>query len=181
MLIAEDLLLLLTDDRTGKPAVGSSQADIALGGAMLIELRLAHRVDLTGESEARHEGRLVVRNGARPLTLSWTKPLTLSSTNALVKLGERQGKKPKDVVRALGKGLRERLHVRLAERGVLRETGGKILGVFPPTGGRQATQRTRTRYGPSWWRPWAWATTAASTATFGRTRAISERSAQPTR
>ena len=123
MLIAEDLLLLLTDDRTGKLAVGSSQADIALGGAMLIELTLAHRVDLTGESEARHEGRLVVRDG------SATSDALLDE--ALVKLGERQGKKPKDVVRALGKGLRERLHVRLVERGVLRETGGKILGVFP--------------------------------------------------
>ena len=44
MLIASDLLLLLTDDRTGKLRVPSNQIDIALGGALLIELAIALRV-----------------------------------------------------------------------------------------------------------------------------------------
>ena len=34
MLIANDLLLLLTDDRTGKLRAPSNQVDIALGGAL---------------------------------------------------------------------------------------------------------------------------------------------------
>lgn len=38
MLIAEDLLLLLTDDRTGKLLAPSTPVDIALGGAVMIEL-----------------------------------------------------------------------------------------------------------------------------------------------
>ena len=46
MLIAEDLLLLLTDDRTGKLLAPSNQVDIALGGALLVELALAHRVEV---------------------------------------------------------------------------------------------------------------------------------------
>ncbi len=40
MLIAEDLLLLLTDDASGRLAVPPAQADAALGGANLVELAL---------------------------------------------------------------------------------------------------------------------------------------------
>ena len=36
MLIAEDLLLLLTDDETGKLAASTTLVDIALGGALLV-------------------------------------------------------------------------------------------------------------------------------------------------
>jgi Golgi phosphoprotein 3 (GPP34) len=43
LLLAEDLLLLLTDDRTGKLVIASNQVDIALGGAMLVELALVER------------------------------------------------------------------------------------------------------------------------------------------
>ncbi len=123
MLIAEDLLLLLTDDLTGKLAVSSDKVDVGLGGAMLLELTLAHRVDVADEAEAVREGRLVVRD------TSTTSDDLLDE--ALATLGTKEGKKPKDVVTALGKGLRDRLHARLADRGLLREESGKILGIFP--------------------------------------------------
>ena len=123
MLIAEDLLLLLTDDRTGKLVVSSNQVDVALGGAVLLELALAHRVDVAGESEAVRKGRLVVTDA------SPTSDALLDE--ALATLGTKQGKKPKDVATALGKGLRDRLHARLADRGLLREASGMILGIFP--------------------------------------------------
>ena len=123
MLIAEDLLLLLTDDRTGKLAVPSTHADVALGGAMLVELALAKRVDVAGPSEAAREGRLVVRD-ATP-----TGDELLDE--ALARLGEKKGPKPKDAVSRLGKGLRDRLHARLVGRGLLREENGRILGIFP--------------------------------------------------
>jgi len=71
-LIGEDLLLLLTDDRSGK---------------------------LTAE--------------------------------ALSQIAAKQGRKAKDVAPALGKGVRTRLHARLAERGLLHEESAKILGIFP--------------------------------------------------
>jgi hypothetical protein len=35
MLIAEDLLLLLTNDETGKLVASASEVDVALGGALL--------------------------------------------------------------------------------------------------------------------------------------------------
>ena len=40
MLIAEDLLLLLTADDTGKLAADSTNTNMALGGALLAELAL---------------------------------------------------------------------------------------------------------------------------------------------
>src|SRR5664280_3501996 len=46
MLLAEDLLLLLTDDATGKLLLPAEQVDIALGGANLLELTLLERVSL---------------------------------------------------------------------------------------------------------------------------------------
>jgi hypothetical protein len=123
MLIAEDLLLMLTDDRTGKLCTSSDQVDVALGGAMLIDLTLAKRVDVAGESEAVRAGRLVVRDA------SPTSDVLLDE--ALAQLERKQGKKPKDVVPALGKGLRGRLYARLADSGLLREERGKVMGVFP--------------------------------------------------
>ena len=123
MLIAEDLLLLLTDDRTGKLSTSSNAVDVALGGAMLIELTLGKRVDVAGEAEAVRKGRLVVRDP------SPTSDALLDE--ALADLEKKQGKKPKDVVPALGKGLRRRLYSRLAEQGILRKESGKTLGILP--------------------------------------------------
>jgi Golgi phosphoprotein 3 GPP34 len=122
VLIAEDLLLLLTDDQSGKLAVSSSHADVALGGAMLIELALANRVAVAGESDQVRKSRLIVDTSATSDSLL---------DEALARLGEKEGKNPKDVVRVLGKGLRDRLQARLVERGLLREESGKILGVIP--------------------------------------------------
>jgi hypothetical protein len=51
MLIAEDLLLLLTADDTGKLAARGMNMKMALGGALLAELALMQRVDLAGPDE----------------------------------------------------------------------------------------------------------------------------------
>lgn len=123
MLIASDLLLLLTDDRTGKLRVASSQADIALGGALLVELAIAGRVLLAGDAGLVRRGRLTVTD-----TSTTSDPLL---DEALSGLAATQGRDPKAVVRALGKGLRPRLAARLAEQGVLREEHGRILGLVP--------------------------------------------------
>jgi hypothetical protein len=123
MLIAEDLLLLLTDDRNGKLLAASNQADIALGGALLIELALAGRVDVAREDGVVRNGRLLVTD-AGPIS----DPLLDA---ALGQIARKQGKKPKDVVAALGKGVQARLHARLGERGLLHEETAKILGIFP--------------------------------------------------
>lgn len=122
-LIAEDLLLLLTDDRSGKLLVASNQLDIALGGALLIELALEQRVDVAPEDGVVRKARLFVKD-ASPASDSLL-------DEALARIAAKQGRKPKDVAPALGKGVRARLHARLAERGMLHEETAKILGIFP--------------------------------------------------
>ena len=123
MLIAEDLLLLLTNDETGKLAASASQVDVALGGALLVELALMQRVDVAGPSEDVRAGRLVLRDAS-----ATSDPLL---DEALATVSEKQGKKPQNVVTALGKHVRVRLYDRLVDRGLLRMESGKIFGIFP--------------------------------------------------
>jgi hypothetical protein len=123
MLIAEDLLLLLTADDTGRSAARGTKMRMALGGALLAELALMQRVDLAGPDERVREGRLVVRD-AGP-----TGDDVLDE--ALVALGRQEGRKPQRVVAALGKQARAQLYERLAEAGLLRAEEGRLLGVFP--------------------------------------------------
>ena len=123
MLIAEDLLLLLTDDRTGKLLVPSRQADLALAGAVLIELAAAQRVGIAGEGGSVRPGRLVVADA------SPTSDDLLD--DALAELVAKQGRKPKDVLPRLARGLRGRLYSRLVEAGVLRDDAAKVLAVVP--------------------------------------------------
>lgn len=123
MLIAEDLLLLLTDDRTGKLLAPSAQVDIALGGALLIELALLERVEVAQRGARVRAGRLLVSDR------SPTSDRLLDE--ALTVLAGSERMKPKDVVRRLGKGVRGRVYARLAGQGILREERGKILGVLP--------------------------------------------------
>ncbi len=117
MLLAEDLLLLLTDDRTGKLAVPSNRADVALGGAMLIDLTLARHAQISASGRL-----LVVDRSPTP------DPLL---DEALVTVDKKQGRKPKDVVSPLAKGLRARLYERLVRGGLVREDAGRILGIVP--------------------------------------------------
>ncbi len=123
MLIAEDLLLLLTDDASGRLAVPAAQADAALGGANLIELALMNRVDVTGEGDAGKPRRIVVRDP------SPAGDEVLDA--ALQKIIAHQGRKPASVIRPLGKDLRHQLYERLAAAGVIRAGQGRILGVIP--------------------------------------------------
>jgi hypothetical protein len=46
MLLAEDLLLLVTDDASGRLSVPAAQVDAGLGGANLAELTLMNKVGL---------------------------------------------------------------------------------------------------------------------------------------
>ncbi len=123
MLIAEDLLLLLTDDDTGKLIIAPNAVDIALGGANLVELALRGRVDIAGADQAAKKGRLAIRNGRA------TGDALLD--DALDYLKRHDGKKPSSVVGPLGWSLRINLYDRLMTRGMLRHEQGQILGLFP--------------------------------------------------
>ena len=123
MMLAEDLLLLLTDDETGKLAVSGSRVDVALGGALLGELALTGRVDIAGPDDGARAGRLVVRDP------SPTGDSLLDE--ALATVAAQEGKKPQSVVARLGKRTRVTLYERLAEGGVVRGEEGRVLGIFP--------------------------------------------------
>ena len=125
MLIAEDLLLLLTDDETGKHVVGNPGLDLVLAGANLVELAERGKVDVAADGEEVKAGRIVVRDS------SPTGEPTLDET--LRRCVDKQGKKPDAVLQSLSKGLRKQLLAGLTERGVLRADEGRVLGIFPST------------------------------------------------
>ena len=125
MLIAEDVVLLLTDDTTGRPVVDSTRRDLVLAGAVVLELAERGRVRLTEPDEEIKTGRLVVAD------TSPTGDDVLDT--ALGNLAARKPDKPKNVLPAVAKGLHRRLLERLAERGILRVEEDRALGIFPRT------------------------------------------------
>jgi hypothetical protein len=125
MLIAEDLLLLLYDDASGKPIAGNPGLDYALAGAVVIELTLLGKVDVASVGDTVKPGRLKV------LDTTPTGDVVLDERLAV--LAQKAGAKPKDLMGKLSKRLRDELLQRLAERGVLEADKGKVLGLFPVT------------------------------------------------
>jgi hypothetical protein len=123
MLLAEDLLLLVTNDVSGRLSVPSSQADAGLGGANLLELTLRGKVDISGPGDQGRPGRIIVRDPAP------AGDEVLDGARQI--LVAQQGKKPSAVITPLSKNLRPALYQRLAASGVLREERRRVLGVFP--------------------------------------------------
>jgi hypothetical protein len=123
MLIAEDLLLLLTDDGTGKLRIPAIQVDFALAGANLIELTLMNKVELAWDGRQGKGGRVVVRDAA-----STGDDVLDAALETLVAHGRR---KPQAAVKKLAKNARERLYERLAASGALRSERARMLGLFP--------------------------------------------------
>ncbi|NUP02633.1 MAG: GPP34 family phosphoprotein [Nonomuraea sp.] len=126
--IAEELLLLAYSEAEGKQLIGAMQLDPALGGAILAELAVAGRVELTGDK----------------VTLKDPTPLGDDELDATLARIAEDGKarKPAWWVQRLQSGkLRRRLLTRLAESGVLAEERGKVLGIFPTTRWPEADPR----------------------------------------
>jgi hypothetical protein len=121
-LIAEDLLLLLLDDASGK-LTGTSYPQPALGGALLIELALVEAV--------------VVEEKKGLWTSAKVRPTAAAPEDAVLRAGydlvAEKERGAQDLVDRLGKGLKEQLADRLVERGVLERREDKVLGMFPRT------------------------------------------------
>lgn len=124
MLIAEDLLLLLTDDATGKPVVDSQRLPLGLAGAVLVELVIAGRVAVVDDGRWGSGPRVAVTD-PRP-----TGDPVLDEALART-AGKRQPVAASSLLTALAKGLPDALRSRLAARGILRMESGRVLGVFP--------------------------------------------------
>ena len=122
MLLAEDLLLLVTDDASGRLSASADRVNAGLGGANLVELTLRNKVDLTGEQDPGRPGRIIVRDPSPPGD-------AILDT-ALQTVTAYQGKRPSTVIRPLSKNLRRTLYERLAGHGVVRAENSRILGVF---------------------------------------------------
>jgi hypothetical protein len=125
MLIAEDLLLLLYDDETGKPLTGSAELECALAGAVVIELIRLGRLDLAESGEDVKEDRLEVLDAGLTGNPILDERLRL--------LGDKQGKRLRGLIPKLAKDLPEQVRDGLAERGVLSKERGRVLGLFPVT------------------------------------------------
>lgn len=124
-LIAEDLLLLLIDDVSGRLRLDRTRLDRVLAGAVLIELALAERISPAMPGEPARAGTLVVR-AAGP-----TGDVVLDA--ALSRLGSATPTKPARAVEKLVKGIRETLLHRVVAAGFVHEQHGTTLGVFPTT------------------------------------------------
>jgi hypothetical protein len=142
MLIAEDLLLLLYDDESGKPIAGSPGLDYALAGAVLIELTLIGKLDITGSADGVKPGRLKVVDPAPTGDPILDERLAYVTGNP--------GKKPKDHMGQLSKRLRDQLLARLVERGILQADESRVLGLFPVTRWPARTRGTRPRSARGW-------------------------------
>jgi hypothetical protein len=125
MLIAEDLLLLLYDDESGKPITGAPGLDYALAGAVLIELSVLGKLGIAAEGEE------VKHGGLKVLDATPTGDAILDERLAYVV--SKPGKRPSDQIVRLSKKLRDQLLARLADRGVLAADEGRVLGIFPVT------------------------------------------------
>lgn len=123
MLLAEDLLLLVTDDASGRLSVPAAQADAGLGGANLLELALMNKIGLSGSRDASKPGRIVVQDSAP------TGDPVLDAALTVIIAGE--GSKPSTLIRSLAKNLRPTLYERLARSGMVRASQGRVLGLFP--------------------------------------------------
>lgn len=126
-LIAEDLMLLLTDDATGR-TTASDAARPLFGGALLVELAI--------------EGTAIVDHNSGQGLFSTTRILAVERTGAgesdplLAQAWTTVAQKPRsaqDLVGRLGKGTKEAVAQRLVERGILERREGRILGLFPTT------------------------------------------------
>lgn len=122
-LIAQDLLLLLLEDDTGK-MTHTTHLETGIGGALLMELALVGAVEVA-ERRGRWSKATVRPTGTDP------GPDTVLR-EALDQVAEKE-RDAESLVGRLGRKRREQLLTRLAEQGVLRREEGSVMGLFPRT------------------------------------------------
>ena len=122
-MLAEQILMLLYHPDTGRLLVSANKADLALGGALLVELTERQRIDLT-EPHRMTRNRTVVVVDPTP-----TGDDVLDE--ALRRISAQRSTRAQVVVSKIAKGMRGELLERLAGRGLLRSEQAKLVGVIP--------------------------------------------------
>jgi len=125
MRIAEEILLLLVDDRTGRFLVDSTKLDNVLAGAVLVELATIERVGFAPAGGRMKRRRMVV--------LDPTPPGDPMLDRALATIAAGRPAKPDRLIAELRKGLRSKLLERLSEAGAVRRSTRRVLGIVPRT------------------------------------------------
>src|SRR3954470_17725737 len=113
-----DEFLLLAYDEDGTPLTDGTRLDNGLGGAILLELALARRLDI--------EDKRGVVLDPRPIG-------DALSDEALARIGEERARKPGHWVTKLSKQARPRILEKLVAEGVLTVEKDRVLWVFPRT------------------------------------------------
>lgn len=121
-LIAEDLLLLLLDDDSGR-LTGTSYPQPTLGGALLVELAITGAV-VVEEKRSAWSSAKVAASGPAP-----EDPLLRAAYDVVAA----KPRSAQDLVGRLGKDARDALAERLVARGILERVEGRVLGLFPTT------------------------------------------------
>ncbi|MDI6629575.1 MAG: GPP34 family phosphoprotein [Rhodococcus sp. (in: high G+C Gram-positive bacteria)] len=124
-LIAEDLLLLLLDDDSGKPLADSTKLPRVLAGALVVELAMTGSLRITGPDEQIKKDHVVVA-GSTPGDdlLRRVFDLVASASRPM---------KPQKVIEKSQKNLAKELAARLVAQGFVTEKKDKVLGLFPTT------------------------------------------------
>jgi hypothetical protein len=120
MSTAENLLLIVTDPRSGKPQLDSMKADPVLGGAHLLDLVAAGHLDLDGQGR---RARVIVTSHAHV-----GDPVL---EQAFARVRNRGRQTPQSTVTQLGKQGRKLVYAALIAKGQLRPRPAKALGIFP--------------------------------------------------
>lgn len=123
ILIAEDMLLLLLDDESGKLTL-TSYPQTVLGGALLVELATAGAVEVEEKTSVWRSAKVRAVAGAAPAD-----PVLRAAYDVIAD----RPRTAQDLVQRLGKGARDALADRLAERGLLERHDDRVLGLFPRT------------------------------------------------
>jgi hypothetical protein len=138
--LAEEIVLLSLDDATGRPVGRAGMApDLALAGALLMDLALAGRIDTDRDrlwvADPAPTGDAVADAALARLAAPGA---VQNAFGAILLLSHEAG------------GMREALLARLVSAGLLERVEDRFLWLFPDrrhpkTGGREATEDARTR------------------------------------
>jgi hypothetical protein len=118
MTLAEDLVLLLLDPRTGRAVVDSTSLDRAIGGALLLDLSTRERITADGGGA---RARLSVVDAAPT-----GDPLL---DTALARLDKPL--RAQKAVERLARGTRTPVLERLADQALVRHERNRLLGILP--------------------------------------------------